>query len=649
MRYVLLVLTALIVHGQAAFSQGENKAILLKLHDSGLANDSTYNDLIWSYVFSQPDSAIYFAKRGFDWCVEHEDSKLLASINNRIGVAYDIRSMSDSALFHYHTAVRLATESGNKKTLAGALNNIGLIYWNQGILEKAVDHYIRSAKIFEEEGNKKGLSNNYNNIALILYDNGDYHESLKYHRKALLIRKEIDFKYGIGASYLNLAQLYETTGTLKNLDSALYYTELAIPIKIELNDQFGLARVYHNLAEVQLDMGLADSSLTNFSRALSIQKKIENAEGYASSYYNIGVAYKDLKNYDLEKVYLDSAEVEAEANNDKTLLWKVYLCKAEHFQRAGQYKESAEYWSKYGPLKHEVLNLERSEQVAEMEARYETALKDKQIGVQRATIAETEVKVANRNILIIVLTSGGLMLTLLILLKFQNKQKKLQADKDAAVIRERDIGLKAVLSATETERQRIAKDLHDGVVQSLTGVRLRLAEQERRSQGDEAGKLKLLTSDLDHSIDEIREISHRMMPRALSEMGLVPALFDMLEKSLGATAIQYEFEHHNVDDRRFDQRIEVSLYRICQELVNNIIKHSEAKAVSVQLLASKAHLVLVVEDNGKGFEFENSEKRNGIGLMNISTRAQSVNGEVNYQPSTKQGTVATVRVPLLIA
>ena len=649
MRQALLLLLALVFCGQNAFAQGENKDSLLNLHYSGLANDSTYNDLIWSYVFSQPDSAIYFAKRGFDWCAEHDDPKLLASINNRIGVAYDIRSMSDSALFHYRAAVRLATESGNKKTLAGALNNIGLIYWNQGILERAADHYIRSAKIFEEVGNRKGLSNNYNNIALILYDNGDYEESLKYHRKALSIRKEIDYKYGIGASFLNLAQLYETTGPLKNLDSALYYTELAIPIKIELNDQFGLARVYHNLAEVQLDMGQADSSLANFSRALRIQKKIENAEGYASSYYNIGIAYRDLKNYALERVYLDSAEVEAEANDDKPLLWKVYLCKAEHFQRAEQYKESAEYWSKYGPLKHEVLNLERSEQVAEMEAKYESAIKDKQIGVQRATIAETEVKVANRNILIIVLISGGLLLTLLILLRFQNKQKKLQAEKGAAVIRERDSGLKAVLSATETERQRIAKDLHDGVVQSLTGVRLRLAEQVRKTGGDENNKLKDLTTDLDHSIGEIREISHRMMPRALSEMGLVPALFDMLEKSLGATSIQYEFEHHNVDNKRFDTRIEVSLYRICQELVNNIIKHSEAQVVSVQLLASKAHLILVVEDNGKGFEFEDSEKRNGIGLMNISTRAQSVNGEVNYQPSTKQGTVATVRVPLLIA
>ncbi len=136
------------------------------------------------------------------------------------------------------------------------------------------------------------------------------------------------------------------------------------------------------------------------------------------------------------------------------------------------------------------------------------------------------------------------------------------------------------------------------------------------------------------------------MPRVLGEMGLIPALADMLEKSLGLTEIKYEFEHHNIGEQRFTESIEISLYRICQELINNIIKHSEARAVSVQLLKTKTHLVLVVEDNGKGFKWNDPNSRNGIGLMNINSRAQAIHGEVNYEPSPQQGTVATIRVPL---
>lgn len=646
---LFFIVSILLLFVTKVFAQGENKDSLLNLHNTGVAIDSTYNDLIWSYVFNQPDSAIFFAKRGFEWCKENDRPQLLASMNNRIGVAYDIRSMSDSALYHYGIAAHLAKASGNMKTYAGALNNIGLIYWNQGILEKAVEQYILSAGIFDSLGDQRGLSNNYNNIALIRYDNNEKESSREYHHRALSIRKQIKYEYGIGASYLNLAQLYSTAGELNDLDSALRYTRLAIKVKQPLNDQFGLARAYHNLADIQLEQGNADSSFANFSKALQIQKRIENAEGYASSYYNLSVVYEQLGDPENELLYLDSAETVALANDDRTLLWKIYLGKAELYQAKNDFEKSAHYWSLYGPLKHEMLNAERSELVAEMETRYETAIKDKQIGEQRAAIAEAEVKVANRNVLLIILSSVGGILSLLILLYFQNKQKKLQAEKDAAVIAERDSGLKAVISATESERQRIAKDLHDGVVQSLTGVRLRLAEQSRKSTDAESSKLKTLTSDLDDSIGEIREISHRMMPRALSEMGMIPAIHDMLEKSLGATEITFEFEHHNVDDQRFDTRIEVSIYRICQELVNNIIKHSEAKAVSVQLLASKSHLILVVEDNGKGFEFEEQKNTNGIGLMNITTRAQAVNGEVNYQPSSKQGTVATVRVPLQLA
>ncbi len=232
---------------------------------------------------------------------------------------------------------------------------------------------------------------------------------------------------------------------------------------------------------------------------------------------------------------------------------------------------------------------------------------------------------------------------------WQGNRKRLQAERDAAIIDEREQGLNAVITATEEERQRIAKDLHDGVVQSLTGIRLNMAQQARllTDLSPEAkSSLKETTSNLDDSISEIRGISHQMMPRALQETGLVPALEDMLEKSLGSTDIKFEFEHHRVEGERYESRKEVSLYRIAQELVNNVIKYSEAKAVSVQLFKTKSHLALIVEDNGKGFEYEDQANRNGIGLMNIASRVQAVQGELDYQPSPKQGTVATIRIPL---
>src|SRR5690606_7229772 len=126
-----------------------------------------------------------------------------------------------------------------------------------------------------------------------------------------------------------------------------------------------------------------------------------------------------------------------------------------------------------------------------------------------------------------------------------------------------------------------------------------------------------LTQIIDEACTEVRNISHQMMPKALQEKGLVDALNDMLEKSLGMTDIKYTFENFNVAGKRFEKHIEIGLFRIAQELVNNIIKHSEAHHVDVQLNLLKSHLILLVVDNGKGFTFDS--QKDGIGLMNIKT------------------------------
>ena len=642
--YLACLLIAVVLY---ANGQSKNDS-LLGVYKASKADATTFNDLIWVYVFNQPDSAIFYAKRGEEWCSKHQDDSLLASIHNRVGVAYDIKSMPDSALHFYKLALKEAQLSGNKKTEGGALNNIGLIYWNMAESEKAIDHYIQAAEIFKEIGNIKGLGNAFNNIALILFEDKQYGKALDYNRKALTARIEANHAYGIAASYGNIGQLY-TYGKTKNLDSAKYYTQLAIPLKLKLNDKFGLARTYHNAAEIIADQGDLDSAIVYYQYALNIQLQLENAEGYASSYYNLATAYLDKEDYDMHLAYLDSAQLVAEERKDYSLVWKIYSQKARSLGRIGRHEEARPYWLSYTHIKDSLVNAEKSAKVEELETQFRTAEKDKEIAQKQAALAEETLKVENRTKWVIGLISGLVIVLLLGFALVQLNRRKAQAEKDAAIIAEREHGLKAIIQATEDERKRIAKDLHDGIVQTLTGLSLRWQKQlgSIKSIDDEQkSSFKKSQVILDDAIGEIRGISHEMMPRVLNQTGLLHALDDMLDKSLGNTDIEYEFEHHNVEGERFAENLEVSLYRISQELINNIIKHSEAKAVSIQLLKTKSHLVLVVEDNGKGFTFDKEENRNGIGLMNISSRAKAMHGEVNYEPSPEQGTVATIRIPL---
>ena len=134
-----------------------------------------------------------------------------------------------------------------------------------------------------------------------------------------------------------------------------------------------------------------------------------------------------------------------------------------------------------------------------------------------------------------------------------------------------------------------------------------------------------------------------MMPKVLEEFGLIPALEEMLEKSLTLTPLKYSFEHHNFNER-LSRKVELSLFRITQELLNNVIKHSGANFVSVQLFKNGNQLILIVEDNGKGFLITN--RKDGHGLLNINSRLNTIQGKVNYEASKNAGTTATVRIDL---
>lgn len=210
------------------------------------------------------------------------------------------------------------------------------------------------------------------------------------------------------------------------------------------------------------------------------------------------------------------------------------------------------------------------------------------------------------------------------------------------IIQQKEDGLIAILSAQEEERERIARDLHDGVVQQIGSVLLRariiLTKLNLINKKEAVDLLK----SLENSNEDLRIISHQMMPRTLKELGIVSAIDDLLNKSLGFSKIDFVFEHFNIE-ARIDKKYEILLFRVLQELINNIIKHSKANNVNIQLFKTKEALVLLVEDNGIGID--TSKSKNGIGLQNIFSRIGTVKGSVHFESNAKKGTLVTVKIP----
>ncbi|MBK8530821.1 MAG: ATP-binding protein [Flavobacteriales bacterium] len=148
---------------------------------------------------------------------------------------------------------------------------------------------------------------------------------------------------------------------------------------------------------------------------------------------------------------------------------------------------------------------------------------------------------------------------------------------------------------------------------------------------------------VDDASRDVRGIAHRMMPRALGRLGLVPALEDMLRKSLSSPGMRYAFESHGLTER-LPSEVEIGVFRIAQELVANALKHANASEVHVQLLRNKGQLVMIMEDDGQGFD--PTSRSDGMGMQNMKDRARVMQAIFSIEPGTQGGTIATLRVPL---
>jgi Signal transduction histidine kinase len=204
--------------------------------------------------------------------------------------------------------------------------------------------------------------------------------------------------------------------------------------------------------------------------------------------------------------------------------------------------------------------------------------------------------------------------------------------------------MQSMLAGIESERQRVAQDLHDSVGGLLAAAKIQLesltAKKPELSEDEDWGKIREL---LDETVAETRHIARNMQPSALLEFGLVTALRDLTARVRGKGVPHISFQHIG-EFGDLDRTTALNCYRIVQELVQNSLKHARAKEILVQITRTDNQIALLVEDDGAGFDPENAKK--GMGTDNLLRRAQFLKGELSVQSSKGQGTSTLVTVPL---
>ncbi len=218
-------------------------------------------------------------------------------------------------------------------------------------------------------------------------------------------------------------------------------------------------------------------------------------------------------------------------------------------------------------------------------------------------------------------------------------------DKEAA----RQLLLGALVRAQEDERARLARELHDGAGQALTSLLVRLKALEKRTpDGEIRDRVTSLCQATSETIKRVSKLSHRLHPAVLEELGLEAALRTLAQEMLPEAELEYSCQW-DLDGQRLPSEIEISLYRIAQESLTNIVRHAEAEHVVVELQASPSVVLLHIKDDGKGFVSDNlgrKANRDRLGLISMRERAEMIGGSLIVQAAPGSGTSIDVRIPI---
>lgn len=191
----------------------------------------------------------------------------------------------------------------------------------------------------------------------------------------------------------------------------------------------------------------------------------------------------------------------------------------------------------------------------------------------------------------------------------------------------------------DTERHRIAKDLHDGIGSLLSTAKIYTEKAERSPLLDKAIHI------IDVASNEVRRIAHNMMPSALQKLGLIQAVGELITEYDEQSAVEYTY-YHMIDGTALPAEKEISIYRIIQELLTNVHRHAEACKVHVQIDRHDGHIHITVEDDGVGMPSDDRSKRTGVGLQSISSRVAYLEGRMTIDSEPSSGTSIEVVVPV---
>jgi signal transduction histidine kinase len=559
-----------------------------------------------------------------------------------LGIASTFAREYQEAIEYQRKALQKYILLEHEEKQADCLRKIGSLHLYTGDFAEAIKYILKSVPIYELLKDSIEVAGCYNNIAIAYFNSQNEEKAEEYLMKAGDLYKLLGSDQDIFPIYLGLGNVNENKEDYKKAEE--YYLKcLKIAKKLDIDEMRSVAIA--SLGVMYNSLGKHKEAIAAMEEGIDISKKLENLSKLTSSYSNLSSTYIALEEWNNALAALDSAEKYSTENSYLIDFEVINLNYSLIYEQKGEYKKALEARKEYSSIRDSIHRIENTDKINELTVQYETVEKENDIirleADKKANELELIKKDKERNTIIGI---TALLLLSLIFSYFYWRQKQISNAKTIALNKERINSLlkenkidyaNAMIEGQEAERKRLAEDLHDRVGSILSTMKLHLSSTKDGS----IEKAKIL---LDESVDEVRKISHNLASISLVKFGLVASL-QSLSESLVSDDFKVSFIHHGVDEK-LPSKIAIALYRCVQELISNVLKHSNATKLTIQLQKNEDQINLIIEDNGQGFD--PSKEFTGIGLKNITSRVKSIDGQINFDSLPQKGTTVIIDIPL---
>ncbi len=368
------------------------------------------------------DSAIFYKKIQAQLSEKTQNHENTANFYLDLGKLYLYAGQYDSALTAYTFANDFAKKTTNTKLLALTLHSIGNTYIYQSKLAEAQNFYLQALEIRDSINDTAGIAATTNNIGMIMWKLKNYPEALSYYKMSLDNEFKLNNDDGLASSYNNIGVLY---WKIDSLDSAIFYIKKSIEIDTKINKIRKLGRAFSNLGVIYRTQELYDSATFYFNKSLKINKKIDNINGLATDYYNIATIFLRQNKYSQAEIFIDSALIISEKTEDIESQKDALKFKAHIKYLYGDYKNAYDLLLQYNVLKDSIYSENLTNQITELQTKYETEKKEQEIKLKNLQLSQQEAELkTQRKILYIFIVFFSVVLILSIFLAKLYFQKK---------------------------------------------------------------------------------------------------------------------------------------------------------------------------------------------------------------------------------